>query len=66
MLEYGQEGETFTQQKQRTVLSDRNLNRVDFQLSLFLLLQGYRPQACFRPQENASSHLAMGRLSDER
>jgi hypothetical protein len=25
---------------------------------LLLLLQGYRPQACFRLQENASSHLA--------
>jgi hypothetical protein len=28
---------------------------------LLLLLQGYRPQACFRLQENASPHLAMGR-----
>jgi hypothetical protein len=30
-------------------------------LLLLLLLQAYRPQACFRLQENASSHLAMGR-----
>jgi hypothetical protein len=30
-------------------------------LLLLLLLQGYKLQACFRLQENASSHLAMGR-----
>jgi hypothetical protein len=27
-------------------------------LLLLLLLQGYRPLACFRPQDNTSSHLA--------
>jgi hypothetical protein len=33
MWEYIQEGETFTQLKQRTVLSDRSLNRVNFHWS---------------------------------
>jgi hypothetical protein len=55
-----------TEQNRKKEKTSSSINPFHAELSseifiLLLLLQGYRPQACFRLQENASSHLAIGR-----